>query len=110
MAEIYNSFLLQDQFVKSGGVIRDNCPVTEVVAGPDGVKIHTNKGCVVAKKVVMTVGPWAQVWMEKLCITNRIVVRRPVPNLITVASANTETSFELHWHKKVTLTAMRGGN
>ncbi len=60
--------------MKAGGVIRDNCAVTEVLPGPDGVKLSTGKGCVTAKKVVLTVGPWARVWMEKLGITQKMRV------------------------------------
>ena len=54
--------------MKAGGVIRDNCTVTEVLPGPDVVKLTTSGGCLTAKKVVLTVGPWAKVWMEKLDI------------------------------------------
>ena len=60
--------------MKAGGVIRDNCPVTEVLSSTDGVKITTSKGCLTAKKVVLTVGPWAPVWMEKLGITKKMRV------------------------------------
>ncbi len=66
--------LIQEQFVKAGGVIWDNCPVTEVVPGPDRVKLTTSKGCITAKKVVLTVGPWARIWMEKLGISLKLKV------------------------------------
>ncbi len=43
----------------------DNCPVTDIVPG-DTVRIITSKGEVLAKNVILTVGPWAQKWANKL--------------------------------------------
>ena len=45
----------------------DNCPVTDITPG-DVVKLVTSKGCVSAKRVVLTVGPWAPVWVKTLGI------------------------------------------
>ena len=69
--------------MKAGGVVWDNCPVTEVVPGPDRVKLTTGKGCITAKKVVLTVGPWAKVWMEKLGIARNLKVCIVVKSLLS---------------------------
>ena len=51
--------------MKQGGILWDNCPVTDIVPG-EPVKVVTSKGDVFAKQVVITVGPWAQKWADKL--------------------------------------------
>ncbi|XP_068174418.1 peroxisomal sarcosine oxidase [Antennarius striatus] len=49
---------VQGQFVKLGGVIRDNEPVTDIKPGPV-VTVSTPSGVYRAKGVVITAGPWA---------------------------------------------------
>jgi len=55
--------------VKRGGVFLADCPVTDIVPG-DTIKVVTSKGSIAGKKVVITVGPWAQKWTEKLDLPN----------------------------------------
>ena len=42
-----------------------DCPVTDIIPG-DTVQVVTSKGIMFGKKVVITVGPWAQKWADKL--------------------------------------------
>lgn len=49
---------VQGQFVKFGGVIRDNEKVTDIKPGPV-VTVSTSAGIYRAKSVVITAGPWA---------------------------------------------------
>lgn len=52
------SLLLQGQFQKLGGVIRDNEKVTDIKPGPV-VRVSTSVGVYHAKSLVITAGPWA---------------------------------------------------
>lgn len=67
----------QNVFVKNGGVLWENCPVTEIIPGDNNmVTLTTEKGPVLAKKVVLTVGPWAPVWMKNLGIGTEMKISR----------------------------------
>lgn len=60
--------------MKGGGLFWDNCPVTEIVPG-ELIKLTTNKGCLSAKKVVVTVGPWAPQWMKNLHVESNLEMK-----------------------------------
>lgn len=65
---------VQEQFIEGGGVLWDNCPVTQLIPGNHTVKVSTSKGYLSAKRVVLTVGPWAPKWMKSLKINTEIKV------------------------------------
>ncbi len=52
----------------------DQCPVKDVIPGEDVVELNTGKGSFSARKVVFTVGPWAQIWMNKLNLRRELKV------------------------------------
>ena len=52
----------------------DNCPVTEIVPEDGRVKLVTSKGHISAKRVVLTVGPWAPMWMQTLGVSAELKV------------------------------------
>ncbi|XP_022093200.1 peroxisomal sarcosine oxidase-like isoform X2 [Acanthaster planci] len=57
---------LQSQFVKNGGVIRDNEKVLKIEPGPV-VTVHTNKGgCYRAKGIILAPGTWASGLLKSL--------------------------------------------
>ncbi|XP_065897175.1 peroxisomal sarcosine oxidase-like isoform X2 [Dysidea avara] len=57
---------LQNVFIKSGGKLLDCYPITEVVPGNIVVLKSSTKEVIRAKKVVITVGPWAKKFLELL--------------------------------------------
>ena len=63
----------------------DNCPVTEIIPG-DSVKLVTSKGDVMAKRVVLTVGPWAPIWAKTLGIQFQMRVINSLYCLCTIYS------------------------
>ena len=56
---------IQKLFLEAGGLLWDECPVTEIIPG-EVVTLITRKGHVMGKKVVVTVGPWAKDFMKTL--------------------------------------------
>ena len=56
---------IQKLFLEAGGLLWDECPVTEIIPG-EVVKLITRKGHVMGRKVVVTVGPWAKDFMKTL--------------------------------------------
>ena len=49
-------------------MIKDYHQVTEIIPGGSVVTVKTNKGDFVARKVVMTTGPWGPAMAKKLGI------------------------------------------
>lgn len=56
---------IQDQFVKFGGILRDNERVTEIIPG-DIIQVKTTKGTYKAERVILTPGPWASSLLKPL--------------------------------------------
>ncbi|KAL4223769.1 hypothetical protein ACF0H5_017235 [Mactra antiquata] len=55
----------QDQFKKSGGIIKDGEPMIDLYAGSI-VSIKTNKTIYKAKSVVLALGPWAAKFLPRI--------------------------------------------
>ena len=59
--------------MKYGGVLKDYHKVTEIIPG-ERVTVKTNHGDFVAKRVIITAGPWTPKIMRQLGVELPIVV------------------------------------
>ena len=53
-------------FVRHGGVLRDDCPVSDVTPGADDVTVRTTRGDVICRKVCLAAGPWTNQLLKPL--------------------------------------------
>ena len=51
-------FCLQDEFVRLGGCLHDEEPVTHIQSGSPSVTVTTTKASYTGRHLVLTVGPW----------------------------------------------------
>ena len=66
------------------------------------VTLTTEKGPVLAKKVVLTVGPWAPVWMKNLGIGTEMKVSKictPIKQLVLIFIFPQISRFEVYYWK-----------
>ncbi|XP_065897172.1 peroxisomal sarcosine oxidase-like isoform X2 [Dysidea avara] len=56
---------LQNVFIKKGGKLLDCHPITDIIPG-DIVVLKSSKGDIKAKKIIITVGPWAKKVLKPL--------------------------------------------
>ena len=68
------SEIIQNVFVKSGGVLKDYHKVTEIVPG-ERVTVRTDRGDFRARRVIITAGPRTLKIMRQLGVELPIVVR-----------------------------------
>ena len=66
---------IQNLFLKFGGVLKDYHKVTEIVPGESVSTVRTNHGDFMAKRVIITAGPWTPKIMKQLGVELPIVVR-----------------------------------
>ena len=66
-------FFFQNLFVKSGGILKDYHKVTEIIPG-ERVTAKTRHGDFMARKVIITAGPWTPKIMRQLGVELPVVV------------------------------------
>ena len=66
-------FCFQNLFVKSGGILKDYHKVTEIIPG-ERVTVKTRHGDFMARKVIITAGPWTPKIMRQLGVELPVVV------------------------------------
>ena len=62
--------------MKCGGTLKDYHKVTEIVPGESVTTVRTNHGDFVARRLIITAGPWTPKIMRQLGVELPIVVSR----------------------------------
>ena len=62
--------------MKCGGTLKDYHKVTEIVPGESVTTVRANHGDFMARRVIITAGPWTPKIMRKLGVELPIVVSR----------------------------------
>jgi sarcosine oxidase/L-pipecolate oxidase len=66
----------QEQFVKNGGVLLENCKVEKIVPGTS-VKLYTSKGVITTRHLIITAGTWTAKLLEPTGLSLPLKVWRP---------------------------------